>query len=230
MRNSYGFAVVFGRPVSDNLLEWFKITLVDTPGINWYPYDSIHATLVNCTRPRARSVATADEALAHTEAVRQDALNVLLPCLGNMQGPTLHFQKILVTEQTIILPSLPSNRISDLKRIFQGGRPFVPKWEVESVLLLPDVLGINKYNTYKCSMQPTVHLTLGVVTARGVEILQTIEPPIYNATSLHLVFYRDRTLTDAIVSDPLMFDLPEVKQLENRDRIEEFFRRVRHTA
>lgn len=227
MRNSYGFVVVLGRPVSENLLEWLEATLIDAPNINWHPRKSIHATVLNCTRPRARSVSTAEEALAHADDFRQDALNVLLPYLSDSLGFTLHFQKILVTDRTIILPSLSSESLAHLKLNLQGGRPFVPKEDAEEVLSLPDVLGINKYNTYKGSMQPTVHFTLGVITAPSVEILQTTEPPVYNVKSLRLVFYRDRTLTDATVSHPLMFGLPRERQPENRDNIEEFFQRIR---
>jgi hypothetical protein len=143
-----------------------------------------------------------------------------------MQGPILHFQDILVAKDTIILPSMPSDRISELKRTLQGGRPFVLKEDVTSVLSLPNVLGISKYNTNKRSMQPTLHLTLGVITDPNVEIQQATKPPAYHAKSLRLVFYRDRKLSDVIASDPLTFAMSGGKQLENRERIEEFFRRV----
>jgi hypothetical protein len=228
MRNSYGFAVVLGRPVPDALLEWFKVISVDTAGINWHPHESIHATLLNCTRPIARSVSTIAEALKYADNVRKDALSILLPYLASTLGLTLQFQNILFTDQAVILPSFPTGCIADLKIKLQGGRAFVSKEDAENVLSLPDVLGINKFNTYKDSMQSTVHLTLGVKTASNIKKLKVTEPPLCHVTSLRLVLYRDRTLTNAVVSNPLMFGLPSDRQLENIVSIEAFFEKIYH--
>ena len=158
--------------------------------------------------------------------MKKDALNILLPYLAGTVGLTLQFQSILVTGRTVILPSLPTNHIADLKIKLQGDRTFVSKEDVENVLSLPDVLGINKFNTYKNSMQPTVHLTLGVKTASNIKKLKLTEPPSCHATSLRLIFYRDRTLTNAVVSNPLIFDLPSDRESENIVSIEEFFGRI----
>lgn len=215
----FGFTTVVGRPLSDEFLYWFQRFLTNRPGVEWHPYEAIHCTIANCTRPLARSVESEHDALQGASFVQAATLRVLVPTLLTLSNFTVKFDNMCVTGNTIILPSRRSSEIAALKKLLQGNRDSISASEAASALGSDSVLGIDKFSTAKGSLQPTVKLTLGDAASARVGLPIIDEVPNLNVSSIRLVFYRDRRLVNAISSEPLLFG-----SHDNADKIDLFFK------
>jgi len=222
----FGFALIVGRPLRPTLLRWFASGVAWTPGIKWVPHETIHGTIVNCSRPCARSVTTEEEALKHAQEIKNSALQVLVPCLNVFDAVNIEFESMRIASRDVILPSLPSAQIGTIKQALQGGRDYVATERVASVLAATGVFGVDKFSTECGSLQPTIKLTLGNADGDASKIIlprTRTPPPGLTVRGFRLVFYRDRMLNNAVASDELRLDRSGTYQADNESRIRRFF-------
>lgn len=222
--SDYGFSIVFGRPLPLEFTSWFCRYLQPIQGVSWHEAKSLHATVVNCTLPRGRSEKSKDSVLLSRDELKKKFIDHIVEILSDSKILEIKFKKVQCAGSSVILPGLDDARIGQLKRALQGGRDFISEDEAPAVLVLPNVVGRDKFSGDQKALQPSVSVTLGKSHTRGlIATLEIPQAPSVKVTGLRVVFYRDRNLNDAEVSDPLRFGASKSTKKTNARKIAEFF-------
>lgn len=225
--SDYGFSIVFGRPLPLEFTNWFCRYLQPIQGVSWHEAQSLHATVVNCTLPRGRSEKSKDSVLLSKDELKKKFIDHVVEILSDSKILEIKFKKVQCAGSSIILPSHDDARIGQLKRALQGDRDFILEDEAPTVLALPNVVGRDKFSGDQKALQPSVSVTLGKSNARDlIASLEIPQTPGVKVTGLRVVFYRDRNLDDAEVSDLLRFGASKSTKKTNVRKIVEFFERL----
>ena len=221
--SAYGFALIFGRPLPIVFARWARRNLQHIRGVCWASAETLHATVVNCTPPRGRSVSNEEAALSTRNDLRRKAEDYLVPVLRRIDYIQLEFTNVTLMGRNVILPSVGHPALGDLKRALQGNMFVVPEENVVEAFARPDLIGIDKFSTETGTLQPTVSVTLGQVEQILVEFTGVPTAPGFAVEGLRMVFYRERTLRNTVTSALLEFGDSPTKANGNKDRIARFF-------
>ncbi len=222
--SDYGFSIVFGRPLPFEFMNWFCTHLQPIHGVSWNKAESLHATIVNCTFPRGRSQKSEESVLPLKDELRRKFIDYVVGILFSSEIFEIEFQRAQCAGSSIILPSQDYGQIGRLKKALQGEQGFIQEEKAPEALARPEVVGRDKFSGDRKALQSSVSVTLGKSATLGSIATPGIpQSPSVKAMGLRVVFYRDRNLDDAEVSELLGFGASESKKRANIRRINEFF-------
>jgi hypothetical protein len=201
MRGDFGISIVLGCPFSQAFIAWAE-SLGNSAHGGQVESRRLHATLVNCTRPSARSVPHAEHVFKWKPEMRRVFFERLVPLLRTTEPFELSFASIIESGGTTILLSHPNTSLQCLVAGLQGGRAWIAKEDVELTLEAVVAVGVNKFATQHSKPVEALSVTLGRVPSGN-----SLSPPndVEPVSSLRIVYYRDRSLSDAVISQPLRF-------------------------